>query len=397
MFKRTRYQFGSIERKPRKKGSDVWVLRYRESVGNSRMLRSLRIGTLDQLPTEGDAWKAAEAFRLAVNPDKPSDRPMSFGCLIDRYVAEELPERHSTRIAYQSYIRKHIRPKWADYSISQVRAFAVEEWLKRLSLASKSKAHIKSIMRVLFNAAMRWEMIALGENPMRLVRVKNATKRKEEPRILTPEEFHNLLSQILKEPFRTMVLVSMLLGLRASEWAALKWSNVDFGMLRISVERAIVSGRVDEVKTKYSKRLMPVDPALAVVLAAWKQKTVFSQPSDWIFANPQLGGKLPYNPWNAQQRYLRPAAAAIGLGKGIGWHTFRHTYSCLLRQLGVDLKVQQELLRHADVRTTMDVYTQAIPEDLRKANSKVVSFVLPQKPDREGASVPSCSLIETAS
>ena len=37
------------------------------------------------------------------------------------------------------------------------------------------------------------------------------------------------------------------------------------------------------------------------------------------------------------------------------WHTFRHTYSCMLRQLGVDLKVQQELLRHADVRTTMNV------------------------------------------
>jgi len=42
-----------------------------------------------------------------------------------------------------------------------------------------------------------------------------------------------------------------------------------------------------------------------------------------------------------------------------------------------NLKVQQELLRHADVRTTMNIYTQAVPNALREANSKVVRLVLP--------------------
>jgi len=45
------------------------------------------------------------------------------------------------------------------------------------------------------------------------------------------------------------------------------------------------------------------------------------------------------------------------LGEGIGWHTFRHSYSSMLRDLQVDVKVQQELLRHADIRTTLNVYT----------------------------------------
>jgi site-specific recombinase XerD len=45
--------------------------------------------------------------------------------------------------------------------------------------------------------------------------------------------------------------------------------------------------------------------------------------------------------------------------------------------LGVDLKVQQELLRHADIRTTMNIYTHAVPDALRTANSKVVRLVLP--------------------
>src|SRR5579863_7531002 len=74
--------------------------------------------------------------------------------------------------------------------------------------------------------------------------------------------------------------------------------------------------------------------------------------------------------------HIKPAAAAAQIGTEIGWHTFRHTYSSMLRQLGVDVKVQQELLRHADARTTMNIYTQAVSEQKRAAHSSVVRMVL---------------------
>jgi len=45
----------------------------------------------------------------------------------------------------------------------------------------------------------------------------------------------------------------------------------------------------------------------------------------------------------------------------------------------VDLKVQQELLRHPDIRTTMNIYTQAVPDAMREANSRVVEMVLPKR------------------
>ncbi len=79
----------------------------------------------------------------------------------------------------------------------------------------------------------------------------------------------------------------------------------------------------------------------------------------------------------ALENRIKPAAIRAGLGSNVGWHTFRHTYSSMLRELGVDLKVQQELLRHADIRTTMNVYTQAVSEQKRVAHSKVVRMVLP--------------------
>src|SRR5262249_9550623 len=63
------------------------------------------------------------------------------------------------------------------------------------------------------------------------------------------------------------------------------------------------------------------------------------------------------------------------IGK-VGWHTFRHTYSTMLGSAGADIKVQQEMLRHANIQTTMNIYTQAVSDEKRVANSKVVQMVL---------------------
>jgi integrase len=48
----------------------------------------------------------------------------------------------------------------------------------------------------------------------------------------------------------------------------------------------------------------------------------------------------------------------------------------LLNEYGTDVKVQQELLRHADIRTMMNIYTRVVPARLREANSKVVRLLL---------------------
>jgi len=74
--------------------------------------------------------------------------------------------------------------------------------------------------------------------------------------------------------------------------------------------------------------------------------------------------------------HLKPAAVRAGLGSEIGWHTFRHTYRTLLDETGAPIKVQQELMRHADIRTTLNVYGKAMEESKRQAHGKVVRMVL---------------------
>lgn len=70
--------------------------------------------------------------------------------------------------------------------------------------------------------------------------------------------------------------------------------------------------------------------------------------------------------------HIRPTARKCGITKKFGWHTFRHTYSTLLRHVGSDIKVMQELLRHASSRVTMDTYTQAVTTAKRLAQSAVI-------------------------
>ena len=96
-----------------------------------------------------------------------------------------------------------------------------------------------------------------------------------------------------------------------------------------------------------------------------RRRTAPQSKSDWMFANPMTG--KPWRPHRIQQRYIRPAGLAVTCDPHIGWRTFRHTYSSMLRSLKVDVKVQQELLRHTDVRFTLNTYTQADKSQKREA------------------------------
>lgn len=373
--KRQRVQFGWVCLKSRSKAPDVWVLRYRENLRNgSRKRRSVVIGTAKEYPNESQARKAAMSWLFSMNAETGNGTPVCFGAVIRRYLAEEIPERDSTASRYRCWLKNHIEPKWSEYPIEHIKPLLVEDWLKKLNLAPKSKSHLKNLMRVLFSAAMRWELIPYQHNPMSLVRVRDSSKRVREPKALSVEEFRRVLENI-PEPFRTMCIVAMCLGLRVSEILGLKWKDIDWEGLRLAVRQAYVYGKQGDVKTRASHRWMPLDRLLGDRLRQHRARMAPTAKSeDWIFANLETG--KPYWPGRIQENWLVPAAEKAGVGR-IGWHTFRHSHSTLLHALGVDLKVQQELLRHADVRTTMNIYTQAVPAALREANSKVVRLVLP--------------------
>jgi integrase len=237
MHLRQRYQHGCLTRKTRTRGRDVWEFRYYETTTEGqRRRRSMLVGSVARYPTVEDVLREIEPLRLRLNIESRLGGPVTINALIGRYIDQELPERHSTSRSYLTVLNRWIKPRWGDYLLEDVKTVAVEQWLRSLQLAPKSKTHIRSLMHLLYQNARRWEMVC--NNPIDLVR--QSGRRLRIPRVLTAVEVRLLLEQL------------------ANDAGQPRW-----------------------------------------------QETIL-------------------------QRQLKPAAIRAGIGK-IGWHTFRHTYSTMLR------------------------------------------------------------------
>lgn len=103
---------------------------------------------------------------------------------------------------------------------------------------------------------------------------------------------------------------------------------------------------------------------------------MYRSPGDWVFASPHMKGKQPYWPGTLWRYYGRPAVKRAGVNKHVSYHTFRRTFGTLLNANGENAKVVQELLRHASMKVTTDVYMQAISPQKREAQSKLIRMVL---------------------
>ncbi len=99
------------------------------------------------------------------------------------------------------------------------------------------------------------------------------------------------------------------------------------------------------------------------------------------FASPRAEGQKPYYPGALIKWHLRPAAKKANVHGKIGWHTFRRTVATLPVEHGNDIKVVQELMRHANSKMTLDLYAQAVTQAKRTAQSKIVNLLRPPTPE----------------
>src|SRR6516164_8441308 len=159
-----------------------------------------------------------------------------------------------------------------------------------------------------------------------------------------------------------------------SECLALRWSDVDWLNGKLLVERGIVCQNVDDVKTSESRKQLVIAGEIISALQSWKQTTQFSAPEDWIFASPVQYGRLPWS-YDQVWRVYQKAGGNAGIGR-LGTHALRHTYRSWLDAVGTPLAVQQKLMRHADIRTTMNIYGDVVTDEMAQAHSKVVRLAL---------------------
>ena len=371
-------QNGSLLETKRRSGQSVWEFRWRDRTSGKAVYRRIVVGTTQKIATEDEARGIVEGIVFEINSGDPRlrTRVLTMSQLIEHYRRRELSvdntwKSYATKMGYENYLKRWIDPRWGTYPLGKIKPIEVESWLRQLPLARGSCAKIRNIMSVLFNHACRYELYS--ENPIHLVR--QSAKRRRVPQILHIDEIKRLLNNVASLP-RLLIFLDVTTGLRQSELFGLRWSDLDFDSGEINVVRSVVHGVISRCKTESSSKPIPMDPLLAEMLKEWRKVTRFPSADDWVFASKRAKGKRPIWGQSIMRKQIHPAIEKMGIEKRIGWHTFRHSYSTLLRHLGTDIKVQQDLLRHSSARLTLDTYTQAVTPAKREAQNAVVKLLL---------------------
>jgi len=178
------------------------------------------------------------------------------------------------------------------------------------------------------------------------------------PVVMSQDEVARLLKATSSVKYRTLLAVTYGAGLRSSEVAHLKVSDIDSDRMQLRIDQG--KGRKD--------RQAKLSPILVKYLRQWwsyglKERKVLQ--GGWLFP-----GQNPINPISTRHlhRVIVGAAKLAGIEKHVSMHTLRHSFATHLLEQGVDIRVIQVLLGHKKLETTAR-YTQVATTILREITS----------------------------
>ena len=405
-----RLQRGWLKREHRIPG-ETWILYFRtiRKSDGKRVENKVSIGLVKDFPDKSSAWAEVERLHLQINP-VDSRRGVTFADLALHYAGHELIERAesihpkaaTTIMGYERVLQNRLLPRWGKRIALGIEPLEVEQWLKALkveeNLANPTLDRMRRVMSMVYRHGQRYGLIPRSQesNPMRFVRCK--TTSGYEAMILTPEQAYAMVRN-LREPVRTLTLLAAGTGLRISECLGLQWQDVDFANAMIYVRRTWTCGQIGLPKTKASKGPVPLHRLLAEFMTRWKVKTAYPKSADWVFPSLRLKGKQPRVANMLVEDYLRPAAAKAGIlsshrdengrlveddPRRFGFHNLRHSLASFLVRIRTDPKTVQTLLRHSDVKLTLQFYSHAVSQDRMAAAGKMLVAILSHAGDQSG-------------
>ena len=165
------------------------------------------------------------------------------------------------------------------------------------------------------------------------------------------------------------------------ELFALRWRDIDEQSRLLTVREAVYDGVFATPKTEAGARQIPLSDTAVTLMAEWKAYVGNVEPDTLVFSTK---AGTPILPNNVLRRFIFPACTRLGLPRAT-WLTFRRTYSSWSHDRGVPGKVVAQLMGHANVDTTLNVYTQVLDGSLREAVQKVGSelFTIVHKQGQE--------------
>lgn len=369
----TRYQQGYLFKRGKRRKVWVarWIERTQEKGETSTRHRSKVLGQVEQLSYR-QARRLLDQILEPINQSESlPNASITFAEFLAIWRTLVYPTfKPSTQHGYNVVLRKHLS-EFGGRSLGNLTKMEIQSFVTRKfaqDLGWQTVRNLWIVLSSVLDSAVEYGYLAV--NPAHRVKFPPQPPAAER-RILTAREFRKLLEE-LHEPFRTMVALCTLTGLRIGELCALRWQSVDFLGRTLKVSESVFQGKFTRPKGN-RERVVPIGKLGCRLLRNYRLTRHPTAPDDLVFSTatgrPCREAQIGY-------RVLSPAAERVGLGR-ITCHHLRHVHSSVLHDLGTPAKIIQKQLGHARVETTLNIYTHAIAQSHRRAVEHLESRLMP--------------------
>ena len=281
----------------------------------------------------------------------------------------------NTIIDYNNRYKKHIKDKLGNYLVSELNYMIFQQYFNdNYNIGLSTNYKIKKILNGLMNFAIKCNYCNM--NPIPLIHVVGIDNSRNNNQVISENEFNIVINELINKKthinyvYALSLYIGKYTGLRISEVFALTINDFDFDKQTINISKKLVYANLkkDEIyikhqmKTKSSKSIIPFHKDLQIIIRKWlnyHNKEYILSDIKGNLINPK---QLEFALWNISNKYKIH----------IHYHMLRHTLATKLINNGADLKCTQEILRHANISTTMNIYTHVNDKKKLKALYKAI-------------------------
>lgn len=350
--------------------------------------------------TQKEANEKAQEIKIALQKGiDVTNEYITFGDWADSWIRIKEPEvSHARAIVYKSNI-KHLKASLAAMPITKIRTADIQEIILSLSqhnpntgkpMARETLSGIKSTAIQIMQLAI--DNRVMDYNPAIAVKIPNS-RDAQKRRSLSIEE----QQWINDTPHRAQraAMIMMYSGLRRGELIPLTWNDIDLKNKTVTVSKAteFINGKPvlkDSAKTPASIRTVDIPQRLVDFLknelvnsiyvcsnTSGQMHTEASWRRMWESYLTDLNLKYgDFSPFGKQYKSKYDPDGVPFVIPKITPHWLRHTFCTMLYLAGVDILTAKIQMGHADIRTTLEIYTHLDSIHKRKSMSKLDAYLL---------------------
>ena len=292
----------------------------------------------------------------------------------------------TTLSGYEGMIRRYITPLLGQVKVQDLTALTIQAWVNRIRISPVSgkelaPATVKHTYHVL-KGALDKAVLSGVIHRTPCVGITLPKGRSKPPVVYDEVEMKRLIHAAKGTEMELVIDLELCMGMRRGELLGLQWDDIDWKNRQIHIRRSrvVVKGKsiIKEPKTAAGRRTIDIPDLLLQKLHKHKVACIENklrlgrryEDTDFIIVHPD--GK-PIYPEYISQLFTKLQERA-GLPK-CRFHDLRHLCASIMLKQGVNVKVAQKRLGHADISTTLNIYTHVLPSSAREAADKIGEMV----------------------